>query len=417
MKLAAYYVRHQKRISRPVMIPDVTGAFLRRFKDLKEAEDEHKDPSDKPTISEKNWSKTLEEVEEYLRNHLGHTKIPLAYVVRKEQDVPPHATDPQDGYPVIQDEMIRRAPHVNAAGQKTESFNIDNRHVWTLISELTRDHKCWTYVKPHQRARDGREAFLPLRKHYLGTNNVNNMASSAETKLQNTSYTKEGKRWNFESYVSLHKEQHQILQQLEDDHQYKGIDEGSKVRFLLAGIKMDKLNTIKAQILGDPLLQTNFDRCVDLFKAFLEQVANDRTQTFNVSRVDTRGDGKGRNNNGKGPKGKKWVRVKSKEGDGKDGKADNKRKFEDDEITDRYYSAKEYNAMTASQRAKVQKLRDERQRQAAAALTKLAEMEVKISQLQAARGEGVDGDNESINGRQPTGSNRNNAALQRKSRK
>ena len=84
---------------------------------------------------------------------------------------------------------------------------------------------------------------------------------------------------------------------------------------------------------------------------------------------------------------------------------------------DRYYLAKEYNAMTASQRAKVQKLRDERQRQAAAALTKLAEMEVKISQLQAARGEGVDADDESTDGRPPTGSNRNNAALQRKSRK
>ena len=179
------------------------------------------------------------------------------------------------------------------------------------------------------------------------------MASSAETKLQNTTYTKEGKRWNFESYVSLHKEQHQILQQLEDDHQYKGIDEGSKVRFLLAGIKTDKLNTIKAQILGDPSLQTDFDRCVNLFKAFLKQVTNDRTQTFNVSRVDTKDEGKGRNNRGKGPRGKKWVKVKGKE-EGKD--KDNKRKFEDDEITDRYYSAKEYNSMMAGQRAKVQKL-------------------------------------------------------------
>ena len=150
MKLAAYYVRHQKRINRPVVVPAITAALLRRFKDLKEAEDEHKDPTDKPTLNEKNWSKTLEEIEEYLRNHLGHTKIPLAYVVRKEQDVPPHATDPQENYPVVQDEMIHRAPHLDATGNKTESFNIDNRRVWTLISELTRDHKCWTYVKPHQ---------------------------------------------------------------------------------------------------------------------------------------------------------------------------------------------------------------------------------------------------------------------------
>ena len=115
---------------------------------------------------------------------------------------------------------------------------------------------------------------------------------------------KEGKRWNFETYVSLHKEQHQILQQLEDDHGYKGVDEGTKVRYLLAGIKTDKLNTIKGQILGDPTLQRDFDHCVNLFKAFLEQVSNDRTQTFNVSRVDTQ-DGKPK---GRGPfKSKKWV--------------------------------------------------------------------------------------------------------------
>ena len=356
MKLAAYYVRHQKCINRPVVVPAMTAALLRRFKDLKEAEDEHKDPTDKPTLNDKNWSKTLEEIEEYLRNHLGHTKIPLAYVVRKEQDVPLHATDPQENYPVVQDEMIRRAPHLDATGNKTESFNIDNRRVWTLISELTRDHKCWTYVKPHQRARDGREAFLALRKHYLGTNNVNNMASSAETKLQNTSYTKEGKRWNFETYVSLHKEQHQILQQLEDDHQYKGIDEGSKDRFLLAGIKTDKLNTIKAQILGDPSLQTNFDRCIDLFKAFLEQVSNDRTQTFNVSRVGTQSEGRGKQ------KGKGSFKGRGR-GKGK-GEGKRKRDGEDDgadEITDRYYSPKEYAQLTAAQRAKVQKLWDERQ--------------------------------------------------------
>ena len=111
---------------------------------------------------------------------------------------------------------------------------------------MTRDHKCWTYVKAHQRASDGRGAFLGLRNHYLGSNSVNTLASGAEHTIQRTSYTHETKRWNFESYVSVHKEQHQILQQLKDDHGYKGLDEGTKVRHLLAGIKADKLNTIKA---------------------------------------------------------------------------------------------------------------------------------------------------------------------------
>jgi hypothetical protein len=77
---------------------------------------------------------------------------------------------------------------------------------------------------------------------------------------------------------------------LEEDHGYKGIDKGTEVRYLLSGIKTDKLNTFKGQILGDPSLQTDFDRCFNLFKAYLEQVANNRSQTSNVSRVAVRED-------------------------------------------------------------------------------------------------------------------------------
>ena len=40
------------------------------------------------------------------------------------------------------------------------------------------------------------------------------MASEAKAKLNNTKYHEEKKRWNSESYVSLMKDQHQILNQL-----------------------------------------------------------------------------------------------------------------------------------------------------------------------------------------------------------
>ena len=140
----------------------------------------------------------------------------------------------------------------------------------------------------------------------------------------------------------------------------------------------------------------------------LEQVTNDRNQTFNVSWVNKQNDGKGKQRN-RGP-------FKGKKGKDKD---KNKRKREgdqdDDEITDRYYSPKEYQQLTKSQKAKVQELRDKRDRQAAAALTQLAAMQVQISQLQAAAGmePNVNNDLEE-EAHRPTGTNRTNAALQRK---
>ena len=124
--------------------------------------------------------------------------------------------------------------------------------------------------------------------HYLGPNNTDNLASAAERKLETTTYTREGKHWNFEKYVRLHVEQHSILEGLVE-HGYSGIDDRSKVRYLLAGIKTDRLNAVKTQIMANPALRTDFTGCVTLFQDFISQVqsSNQEAATFNVSAVGT----------------------------------------------------------------------------------------------------------------------------------
>lgn len=130
--------------------------------DLKKAESEHTNPTEKPKINDANWPKTLDYIEEYLRGHLGHTKILLAPFVQCEKEVLDHPAVPQANCPVIQDEMVLRAPHINKAGIHMNLFNIDNIAIWTLLSGLTKGHKCWTYVKSHQRPQDGQGGFLAL---------------------------------------------------------------------------------------------------------------------------------------------------------------------------------------------------------------------------------------------------------------
>ena len=116
---------------------------------------------------------------------------------------------------------------------------------------------------------------LALRYHYLGPNNVDNMASLAEKKLAMTTYTGELCCWTFEKYVTLHKDQHSILEGL-TKHGYAGIDERSKVRYLLDGIKTDDLNMIKGQILATATLRNDFDACVTLFRDYLLQIKADK---------------------------------------------------------------------------------------------------------------------------------------------
>ena len=96
------------------------------------------------------------------------------------------------------------------------------------------------------------------------------MASMAERKLQNTSYRAEMKSWNFEKYVTLHKEQHHVLDGLKL-HGHKVINECSKVRYLNDGIKTTKLDTVEAAILASAEHRSDFDGCVNLYKDFITQ--------------------------------------------------------------------------------------------------------------------------------------------------
>ena len=94
LKLACYFLRHRIRTSRVSHAQDITIANTRSVREMKLTEENHENPSDPPTISHKDWPKTMEAIEEYLRNYLGETGIPLAYVVRKMKRYAPEADDP-----------------------------------------------------------------------------------------------------------------------------------------------------------------------------------------------------------------------------------------------------------------------------------------------------------------------------------
>jgi hypothetical protein len=292
LKLAAFFLRHKIRTGRTVAPADVTLASIRALRELREYEETYKPSEDVPTINDRDWPKTMETILEYLRSYLGDKKIPLAYVVRESEDVP--VADPEGGYATLQDEMIARAPHFSlVASVRTAdpAYLINREKVWDVIARITRSHDCWTYVKPAQRTRDGRKAYLALYAHYLGPNNVDNMASQAESKLNSTVYNGEQRRWNFERYVNVHKQQHSIMEGLVE-HGYVGIDPRSKVRFLIEGIKTDKLDSVKTRIYSDATLRSDFDACVTLYQDFIKQMSSKskgNPRDVNVSEVKVSG--------------------------------------------------------------------------------------------------------------------------------
>ena len=254
-------------------------------------------------------------------------------MIRDNVDPPADNDDPSTNYANPAEELIARAPHYtaavgNQARTHSQTYKDDNILVYNKLAALLREKDCWTYMQSAARARDGRSAFTNLKQHHLGRNNVDNLANQAERKLATTTYTGEGRRWNFEKYVKTHVEQHQILQDL-TRHGYAGIDPRSEVRHLLEGIKTAGLDTVKAQILSDANLRSDFDNCVNLFQDFIKQSAREPRQS-NISAINRnlRGQSRSENKN----------------------KSDYDNLEADMSVEDRYYSREEYAKLSANKK-------------------------------------------------------------------
>ena len=121
--------------------------------------------------------------------------------------------------------------------------------------------------------------------HFLGPNNLYHMAAKAEFRLTNSTYHGEKNTCNFECYVTVLKEQHQILYNFEE-YGYKGIDDDSKVYHLNDSIKNSIMDTFRTTILAYTEYLANFGACVTLYKYFLMHC--DNKPELKISDADTR---------------------------------------------------------------------------------------------------------------------------------
>ena len=195
--------------------------------------------------------------------------------------------------------MIGRAPinQRDFSGEIVPGFSDqymhDNHTYFDLPHNIFHDKPAYTYMRKFARARNGHGAILALKAQYLGANSVNSMATRAENRLQTLRYEREARCWNFDSYLRNHLEQHIILEGLEV-HGYKGLDERSKVRHLMNGIKTTDLDSVKSQILAHPTLQSDFSKASGLYTDFIKARGNglgNEPRNTGISGVGTAKDG------------------------------------------------------------------------------------------------------------------------------
>ena len=134
------------------------------------------------------------------------------------------------------------------------------------------------YVKQHKSKSYGRGAFYAIHFRWLGPNHVNTTASEAEMVLQMSTYDGEKKAWNWKKYVAGHVKYHIILGN-RMEYEYQGLDPGSNIRYLLNGIRCDKLSTTVATFRAHP---DKYEMDFDTVVTFLTQYIDKRAPTLQV---------------------------------------------------------------------------------------------------------------------------------------
>ena len=144
---------------------------MSNFKDLWQAlkDKKAKEQPDTPKISKTlPIMKWTESFGDHLNRCIGVRFVPLSYVVRKES-VPPLtcpallASMPySEHHGSVEEELVARANHTDGL------YPSDNAAVYYKLEEATRSTTYAASIKPFQRKKNGRAAYLALVSQYAG---------------------------------------------------------------------------------------------------------------------------------------------------------------------------------------------------------------------------------------------------------
>jgi hypothetical protein len=105
--------------------------------------------------------------------------------------------------------------------------------------------------------RDGRGSWLALLNHYEGDAQRDRGKDAAYASIANAKYHDEKKRFAFETYITIHQEAYEDLEQYGEV-----ISQDKRVRDLLQGIKDPTAKAAKETVLATPHLRSNFTNAV-----------------------------------------------------------------------------------------------------------------------------------------------------------
>ena len=162
--------------------------------------------------------------------------IPLAYVTRKEEDIPAMPPPLQarlqhsEVHGSSEGEMIARASHTPAM------FRDDNTAVYYALEEATHSTSYAASIKPFQRTKNGRGALQALTNQYAG-NDKWEAEIRKQDDLLHTRVWKGQSNFPLEGFIAQHRNAFVLMQQCAEHIAYQLPNKLTRVGYLLEGIQ------------------------------------------------------------------------------------------------------------------------------------------------------------------------------------
>ena len=213
----------------------VMSNFETQWKALKAKKD-----GDTPEVPKINRSlpviKWTEAFQDFLHRVIGVRIIPLYYVIRPVVVVPqaapalapnqPHSTE----HGSVEDELVARASHDHAL------FRDDNASVYHYLEEATRSTAYAASIKPFQRTKNGRGAWMALIGQYAGNDKWEAEIKKQEQLLHSKIWKGQSNQ-SLEVFISQHRNAFVSMQACAEHIEFQLPNEHSRVGFLLDGIQ------------------------------------------------------------------------------------------------------------------------------------------------------------------------------------
>jgi hypothetical protein len=211
------------------------------------------------------WKPFKEEAIAYFNSIKGTHNIPLAYVIRDQENPDPNAVYQSEHHCIISITPL--------VGNK---FEEDNEKVFDFLKSWTLNGPAWTWMHAFNATRNGRASWQALVAHFEGDAQKDHIKDQAYAAIASAKYYGKRKRFSFETYIMIHQDSYADLEQYGEI-----VSEGKRVHDLLQGIKDNSpaTNMAKGTILATPTLRNSFHNAV----AHLST-----TMQLNMSQQDSR---------------------------------------------------------------------------------------------------------------------------------